>query len=196
MLDWYAVFGILAGILPLVAAIPYIRDILARKSKPNVVSWSIWTVVVLIVVVGQFAEGLSWSVAVVIGSTIQNFIILFLCALGYGYKEFRRVDQVCLALAILAIILWVATADALVAILLAILADAIAYIPTYAKILRDPKSETYSFWGTLISADFLAVLSVSRPTLANLSFPVAYIVLNAGIFVFAFFSRVRRKEVV
>lgn len=188
-MDWYAVFGITAGILPVVAAIPYILDILRRKVQPNSVSWSIWTVVVLIVVFGQFAEGLSWSVAVIIGSTIQNLIVLFLCLLGYGYKEFRRVDQVCLTLAILAIVLWFVTSDALVAILLAIAADAIAYIPTYAKILRDPKTETYTFWGTLTLADTLAILSVSRPTLANLSFPVAYVVLNSGIFLSWFVAK-------
>lgn len=177
-MDWHIAVGIVAGVIQAVAIVPYIRDALKGKTRPNVVSWLIWTAAVLTMLFAQVAAGASWSVFLLVGATIANFAVLFICWLGYGYHKFGAIEAMCLALASAALILWYFTSNPLVAMALALSADAIAYLPTYAKAYRHPASELPLYWWVLVLANVLAIISVTVFTAANLMAPIAYVILN------------------
>jgi hypothetical protein len=191
-MDWHIAVGIIAGLISAGAIVPYVRDALAGKTKPNVVSWSIWTVAVLTVLFAQMASGASWSMFMLIGATVANVSVLYICWRGYGYHAFGMIDRVCLFLATAALVSWYFTSNPLWGMVLALTADGIAYIPTYAKVYREPRSELPLFWGLLVFGNILALLSVTIPTPANVMFPIVYAGLNTCVLALAFVGSRRR----
>ncbi len=186
-MDWHGAFGAAAGIIVVVAVIPYLRDIVRGEARPNVVSWSLWTVVVTITALAQVSAGASWSFLILLGSLLACLAVLSLCFLGYGYRKFETADAICFLLACLALLFWWMTANPVVAIFFAIAADAIAYVPTYVKVYREPESESYFYWSALVAADVLGFISVFGGTPANTLFPLSYGLLNSAVLIVAFF---------
>lgn len=50
------VLGVIAILLALIAYIPYIRDVLRRKTKPHVYSWFIWGFLSILIALLQFKK--------------------------------------------------------------------------------------------------------------------------------------------
>ena len=192
-MDWHVIIGALAGLISIGATIPYLRDIVRGDTRPNVVSWSLWTIVVLITAFAQVSAGASWSLFLLIGSSIANISVVVLCILGYGYRRFELADKICLVLAFAALLFWWITSNPVIAIVLAVTADGIAYIPTYAKVYKHPKSETHLYWAILTFADMLALISVTKMSMANSLFPISYAVFNALVVVVGFLGRRLKK---
>ena len=42
-MDWRTVIGLAAGTITLLSILPYIRDILRGLTRPNLVTWWLWT---------------------------------------------------------------------------------------------------------------------------------------------------------
>lgn len=58
----FLLIGILAGICGIVMFIPYIKDIFKRKTKPERISWLIWSLLGLIAVGSQLSKGATDSI--------------------------------------------------------------------------------------------------------------------------------------
>jgi len=170
--------GIAAGLLQVGATLPYVVSILRGRTAPNAVSWVLWTLTVAITLAAQVASGASWSLFLLGGALLCNLAIVVLCLLGYGYRAFGRVDRLTVILVVAAIAGWIVSSDPIVAMIFAIAADTIAYAPTLLKVRRLPGSEPAIYWGLLLAADILALVSVDVWTIANVSFPIAYGVMN------------------
>ena len=181
MYDWHVAVGAIAGILTVLAVIPYIKDILHGSTRPNIVSWSLWVLLLLIGVLGQISAGASWSLIFLIGDLIGTSFVLSLCIAGYGYKKYGWLEVVCFVLAIIAIVLWQLTNEPLIAIWLAVAADFLASIPTLVKAYMDPMSEAPLQFFIIAFASLLAVLSTAIFDYANLLFPVYLLLINASI---------------
>ncbi len=189
MLDWHAAFGIIAGIIQVSAVVPYVRDMLHGTTRPNIVSWALWTLVQLIVIAAVLSVGTSWSVIILFAMTFNTGLITILGLLGYGYKQYSWVDWSCLALAILAIVLWQITNQPLFALVLLIFADIVIAIPTVAKTYRDPFSETSSSWLLIAIAAALSVISAKEFIASNIIFQAYLVVINLFICLLAFFGQ-------
>src|SRR5665213_2349064 len=155
--DWRAMFAILAGVITVASVIPYIRSTLARKTRPDFVTWVLWSLTSGIGVAAQYISGASWSVSVVIGNALACGIIMLL-ALSHGVKRYTYVETAALVIAFLAIMLWVFSSDPVLALVLAIAADFIAAVPTIVKAYRHPASE--SPW-TFFAFGFAALLALA-----------------------------------
>jgi energy-coupling factor transporter transmembrane protein EcfT len=102
------------------------------------------------------------------------------------------VDAVCFIFAIIAIVLWFVTNDPVLAIVMSVIADCIATIPTYVKTYREPFSESTASWLVCIIASGFALISASPFNVANIIFPT-YMVI-AGV-VFLYVMMIRRHTV-
>jgi hypothetical protein len=177
-MNGYEFAGILAGLIQLGAHIPYIVDIVARKTRPNLISWLLWTVIVTTTAAAQISVGASWSLMLLIGGDIGSITVVILSLCGYGYNVFGRTEKVALLLSISALALWYITANPIVAIIFAVLADGIAYVPTIVKVVRYPESETLLFWVALVCADILAFFSAPLFDTPTTLFAVPFAVMN------------------
>lgn len=184
----------LSGVLSITAAFFYIRDIVQTgETKPNAVSFFLWTVLGVIAVVAQFKAGASWSIVIVIGATMNTLIITVIALIGYGYRAYGKVDLYCFVLAVLAIGLWQLTGNPVVAIAFVIVGDVLASWPTVSKTYREPQSEHVVGWLLITLASALSVISTEILDAANLAYPIYLLLMNGTIFSLAYLGRKVRR---
>lgn len=170
----YTAFGLVSGVLQLISAVPYFRSILRRETKPNVVSQALWTLLQIIAIVAQLQAGWSWSVLILMATTLNTATFTILCLKGYGYKQYGWVDYGCLAAAMLALAVWGFTDEPLWALVIAMGTSAAASIPTIVKVIRYPDTENSTAWLIMSVASIFSILSVSERSLNNLVVPIQY----------------------
>lgn len=170
------VAGYLSGLAISISFFPYIRDILLRKTKPERVSWLIWTILGGISFSSQLFEGASYSLIL---PGIQAFgdLLIFLLAIKFGLGGFTRRDIVALIGAGISLILWYITQEAAVALFIVIFIDAIGVVLTILKAYENPETETVSTWALTSLAGFFGCLAVGTFDFVLLVFPV-YIFLG------------------
>ena len=192
MYDWHAVLGLLSGLLIFSAIVPYIRDVIRHKTRPNSVSWLGWTMLLSIGVAAQIKEGASFSVMLLLGDIVRTGIV-FLLSLKYGVTKYTLFDRLSFIFGFLAIALWMITKNPLTALALSVIADLIVSLPTVKKSIQDPMSETPSAFFMFALAAFLGVISTTKFDVANLLFPVYLFLINILIATFSLRGRLIKK---
>ncbi|TAK04057.1 hypothetical protein EPO34_02780 [Patescibacteria group bacterium] len=190
-MDWHLLIGIAAGVLQVSAIVPYVRDILKRQTKPNIVSWALWTLIQLIAiwVLVTSEAGFSWSLILLLATTFNTGLVVVLCLMGYGYKEFGHVEKACLTIALVAIALYVFTKDAALSLAFDIVADLVAATPTIVKTFREPHTEAVMPWVMVSVAAALGALSSTIIDVENLALPIYLAFVNGLIAAIAFFGQ-------
>lgn len=168
----HEVIGIVAGVLAFATAIPYIWNIIGGITKPNTVTYFVWTLLQSIAIVAQLEAGASWSIFLLVGTTINCGIIFLISLTKYGYKEYSWVDTIALLLAGIAIVILIFTEHPVLAILLPIVGDALGAIPTVVKTRKYPHTEDRTAWTFMVIASALGILATEKFDIANLAYPV------------------------
>lgn len=169
----FRAFGYISGFLGIVGLVPYIRDILLLKTKPERASWFIWLVLGGIAFASQLAKGATDSLWFV-GTSTAAVLIVALLSVRYGVGGFTRRDGVALAIAGSGLVVWYFTDEAVYALFIVIAVDAIGSLLTFLKACRDPETETVSAWFLSGTAGFFALLAVGSWNPILLAYP-AYI---------------------
>ena len=139
MLHYLVLIGAAVDVL---GASYYIRSTLQAKTKPNRVSWLIWSLGSMIATAAALAQGLTWAVIpVFVSGAIPLTIFLISFVNPNSYWKLRMWDYACGALSVLALILWALTNEPNTAIVFAIAGDVLAWIPTFVKTWKQPETE-------------------------------------------------------
>lgn len=194
LLNWHIGFAVLSAILEIASLIPYLQSIIRGETKPNAVSFALWTVLNTIALAAQIESGASWSAVVIAMITVSMTIITVLALSGYGYREYGILDVGCFIFAILAIVGWQMTNNPVLAIVLAIAGDLFASVPTVVKTYRQPWTEHAGAWGIVTLAMLSGAMSTEKIDIANLAMPVYLVVVDGSIFLLAYFGVKNRKE--
>ena len=193
-MDFHEIAAIISGVLTFVAVVPYVRDMFKGTTRPNIVTWGLWLLVQAIFAGAQYASGASWSIVLPLTEMLTVGFVVFLALIGYGYGKYNRLDIVCFLLAITAILLWQLTREPIFALVLSVMADCIAAIPTLVKSYKDPSSETASSYLLVVAGAFFALLSSRLWNLPNLLWPGYLFVLNGSIFCLVFIGQRGKKQ--
>lgn len=175
-----ALFGLLSGILPTLAAFPYVRDILKSKTKPHRTSFLIWAVLGVIAFITQLAKGATWSLLLPAGDTLA-VLLIFILSFKHGIGGFSKTDKGALLLAGLGLILWYITKEPLTALLITIFVDAIGTFITFKKTIQEPHTETFSSWLLACLGGLFAALAVGRISFSLLVYPVYIFLANGAV---------------
>jgi len=178
MNDWHQVLGTIGGLLAFLSIVPYIKDILHGTTRPNVVSYVLWCILLSISVFAQYSSGASSTIILVVMDLAAALVVVIFCLTGYGYKKYGLIEIICFVLAIVAIVLWQLTSNPLLAIIFTLIADILAGVPTIVKTYRDPKSELPLGWFMVAFGAFLSLISNTIFDLPNLLFPVWILIVN------------------
>ncbi len=172
--------GMLSGVLGFICCIPYIRDILLKKTKPERASWFIWTILGSISFFSQLAKGATNSLWMT-GADTLGVVITFIMAIRYGTGGLNSKDIKALLVAVFGLILWYFTHEPAFALAIVILVDGSGAILTIMKAYEDPGSETMSAWFLSGLAGFVAALSVGSFNWILLSYPIYIGLANWGV---------------
>jgi hypothetical protein len=186
-----AAFGILAGILQLVATAPYLRDILRGTTTPQRATWTIWATLSLVVLASQWASGASWSLVLTVGQVVSCGGI-FLLALRRGVGGVSPLELSLLGVAALGVVGWRIAGNPTVATCSVVAADLIAVALMLPKTFRNPRSETLETYVIGLVSTLFAVAAVGSGDASLLLYPLYLLVADGAVAAMIF---VRRRAV-
>jgi hypothetical protein len=169
------------AIVDLAANYPYIRDSLKGKTKPNIASWSTWTLINGIAVVAALAAGGAVNTAILAAGYFVGSLTILFIGIFKGTRKYTLLDGFCQFIALVGVVLWQVSNDPNFALIFAIVADVFAIIPTIRHAYLYPNEET---WATFAIAGVAAVVFIGLTTaisFAALAIPIDFFVANAVI---------------
>jgi hypothetical protein len=183
----YLVF--VAAAASMIAALVYIRSMFKGNTKPNRVTWLMWTVAPLIGTAAEVSSGVGWSVLPVFMAGFSPLLI-FLASffVKKAYWKLSKIDYLCGVLSGVALVIWYITMNADSGIVLAIASDALAAAPTVTKAWSKP--ETESIWPYLIGtfSPLTSFAAASIWSFGELAFPAYLVVINVLV-LFAIYNK-------
>lgn len=175
-----SIFGILAAALNLAAYVPYVRDIIRRKTKPQRVTWLIFTVLASISLASQSALGARASLWLIAAQTL-SVLVVFVLSIPWGVGGLNRLDVLSLIGAGAGLACWAIFHQAAYALYGGIVVGSIGLIPTIHKAVKQPETETTATWVLGTIAGFAGVLAAGFSARFNvLIFPI-FVMLNNGV---------------
>ncbi len=163
----------------------YVRDVIAGTTRPNLVTWFFWSLAPLVGVFLQLKEGAGHSVLPVFLAGFMPLVI-FIVALLQKTRHWKitKFDIFCGIFSFIALVLWIVTKRADVALIFAILSDGFAAIPTLIKSWKFPDTETALGYVPGILNNALGLLVITTWTFSIYSFGIYFILLNLILIVF------------
>lgn len=179
--------GILAGLLAIISYIPYTKDILNRKAKPERASWLIWSALASIAFFSQLSKGATQSLWFTGLDSIGAFVTFGL-AIKFGLGGLKRRDIVALIIAGLGLVIWYFTHNAVYALFITMGIDAVGASLTVWKTFEHPDTETYAMWVIICFASALAIVSVGKFNLTLMAYPFYIFLANFAVVMAIFFG--------
>lgn len=171
----------LGALISIFFNVPYAIGTLKGKVHPNRVSWFLWTVVPLIAFSASISQtGWNWGEFPVLTTLILTGLIFLSSIISKkSYWSVSRIDIYCGFFSVLAIVLWIFTHDANLALILSLLADFFAFIPTIIKAWNHPETEGLGpYLGGVLNA-LTSFFAFSVWNFASLAFPIYLLVVNS-----------------
>jgi hypothetical protein len=174
-------FAVVGAVIGSIGGFYYLFETIMGKAQPNRVTWFLWGLFPMIIFVAQRAqgvEGLSWAS---FAAGFTPFLILlasFINKKAYWKTEPR--DYYLMGAAIAGIGLWALTDNPNLAIILALVADMFAGLPTFIKAYKHPQTESWVAYAISTLGFGLSILAIQTYTFENYAF-VIYLFLMNGL---------------
>jgi hypothetical protein len=174
-------FAILAGVIAVASAAGYALDTLRGRNQPNRVTWAMWTIVPMIAFAAQIGQGVGLQSVFTFAGGFGPLLVLIATFLNpKAYWRLTSFDLTCGLMSLAAVVLWTITGRGLVALVLSVVADFFAAVPTIKKSYRVPASESgYPFLFGVVAA-LITLLTIEEWTLANSAFGI-YVLFTDGL---------------
>lgn len=182
------IFGYISGLLFMFSAVPYVRSILKGNTKPQRITWLIWTILVFIAFFSQLAKGATWSLLLTAGDAI-TIVIVFIFSFKYGVGGFRKIDILSLIGAGVSLLLWYLTNEPAIALFLIILIDIIGSNLTIIKTWKNPETENWVGWAMCGVGGVFGILSVGSFNFVLLSYPIYIFLINSLMAIIVIFRK-------
>lgn len=149
------------------------------STRPNLASWLMWFLAPMVASIVGFVSGAGIAILPVFLSGFVPFLVLvFSLFYKNSYWKLSKVDYLCVALSLSALVCWFVWHEGMLAVIFAILADGIAYIPTYIKSWKNPETENPWPYGIGIFNYILGLLVLTEITFLTAGFGLYLIIGN------------------
>lgn len=184
-MDYLQYLVFLGAIVQLIGIFSYIKDTLKGGTKPNRVTWLMWSIAPIIATIAALSKGVGISILPVFISGFGPFLVfVFSFANKNSYWKVSKFDYLCGGFSLLALILWIITNNANIAIMFSILSDGFAAIPTFIKAWKYPETETLNAYTTGLFNIFTGFFAIQIWNFSSLAFPIYLIISNTLITIF------------
>lgn len=177
MIDLKQSLGLIAVALSIFGLLPYIADILKKKTKPHLYTWVIWTPLTFIAFFSQIADNAgagAWTT----GVTAMLCLIILALSLNYGTKDITKSDKLMLVGVIIATIMFLIVKNALLSIILVTFIDVAAFYPTIRKSIKKPHEETLSTHSLAAVKHFISLFALDKVSVITALYPSAVFLAN------------------
>ncbi len=185
------IFAIISLLFGTAIFIPYYIGLIQKKTKPHLFSWLTWSLLIgLGFVLSYKGGGGAGSLPFLVDGLLCFTIAVY--ALVKGEKNITRLDWIAFISALIIMIFYVLTKNAVVSVILTATIDFLGYVPTYRKSYLQPYQEpalTYFF--ALVSWVF-SLGALGTYTFVTMFYPLSLIATNGA---FILFLLMRRKVI-
>ncbi len=176
MLQYLVIVG---AAVQLLGAFSYIKDTLRGVTKPNKVTWLMWSIAPLIATAAALSDGVGW---VVLPVFISGFCPLLVFIASFinpnAYWKLERFDYICGIFSVLALVLWAITNEPMVAIAFAIASDGFAAVPTLIKGWKYPETENMAPFTTGLFNSLTSFAAIKTWSFSEYGFPIYLVLIN------------------
>jgi hypothetical protein len=169
-------FSWAAGVLFIIAFVPYILAIAKGDAKPSKATWFIWASLDSIILYGMFAKGALNNQ--IIGAVTGAWAV-FLLSLFYGEKGWTKLEMFCLAGAALGITLWQVFDSPTLGIITSLSVVFIGAFPTFKRAYDHPAQEDRTAWTIFWISCVCAVLAIPVWDWDNAAQPITFFVIES-----------------
>jgi hypothetical protein len=190
VIDQYIIFAILAVMVATMRYGTYLWTIYKGETKPHAFSWLLWGIVTGIGTLAQFQLNggpSAWALAFVSITCLMISVLSFFI----GEKNYTKSDWFALIGCFVAITMWQATDNPMIALGIIIVIDCLTYWPTIRKSYLKPDTEppvSYFFAGLRY---FLILFAVPDVTWQTLMYPFFLMATDWG---FGIYIIIRRAQ--
>lgn len=175
-------FVFLALVFNFLGAGIYVRKAIRGQVKPHLVTWSLWAVVPYLAFLAQLSEGVHLPAFVTLVAGVSPTATLVVAARSRtAHWRTSRFDIGCGICAVLGGVCWAVFADARYALVFAIVADALAAVPTFRKSWTNPESENWVQYACLAVSSLITLASLQVWTFAGYGWAAYLAVLGVGL---------------
>jgi uncharacterized membrane protein YsdA (DUF1294 family) len=187
-------FIIFGAFINLIGSAAYAVDTLRGKTKPNRVTWVLWTIAPLVAFGGELGEGVGIQALTTFMAGFCPALILLASFLNKkAYWSITRFDVICGLFSVVALILWAVTRVGNWAIIFSIMADLLAATPTITKAYRVPESESSLAFLMAGITGALTLLTLHNWSFAEVAFPAYIVLICSLLYVLIKFPKLRPK---
>ncbi len=180
-------FAVIAAILAFVGNISYLKDVVRERVRPHPYTWFIWSIVSMTTFLGGLAKGAGIG-ALPTGVAEAFTIVIFIFSLKYLFKRevghIRPVDHYFLVAALLGLVPWALTKDPTISVIIVVLIDIVAFVPTLRKTWFHPETERPLLYEMNVARHILTLFSLQTYNIATVFHSVAMICTNTIMTVF------------
>lgn len=162
--------------LALISPVVYAVSMVQGRTQPARMTRFIVWLAAAISFVSLWADGSTGAVWLAGVFAVRN-TFLFLMSLKYGVGGATTIDKYSLGIAVAGLIGWQIAGDPLIALLFAIAADFVGFIPALLKTYKEPNSEGPWFYYLESTAVLLNIIVIGAWSL-DLLFPVHILLSN------------------
>jgi len=173
-------FAVISAVLILVAGPPYALDTLKGITKPERMTWFIFSLLGVVAFISQTGLGASWSL-LFSGLDTAGSCLMLLLSLKYGVGGYAKRDIVALSVALVGVFAALLFKQPLMSLAGVILADASGTALTIRKAYVDPGSETTITWLCVGTSAVFGSLAVGTWSLALLLYPLYLVLANYAV---------------
>ncbi|MCX6779811.1 MAG: hypothetical protein NT034_01370 [Candidatus Magasanikbacteria bacterium] len=182
---------IVGAIVQLYGISSYIKETLLGNTKPNRMTWLLWSIAPLIGVTAAIVDGVSLlAVLPVFMAGFGPFLVFIVSFINKNsYWKLEKFDYLCGFFSIISLVIWWLTKQPVIAIIFAIISDALAATPTIIKSRLHPETETVD---PFVAGAFSAATSffaIKYWTLSAILFPLYLICVNSTLVTMAYKHR-------
>lgn len=188
-MDYKIVLGICAIVINFIGFGPYFKNLLAGKTRPHAFSWIIWGILEATAFFAQLSQGGGPGAWVTGASALMVFFIAGV-AIYRRDTEIKLVDWLAFGGGILGIVLWYITKNPLTAVILVVISDALAFVPTFRKSYSYPEQETLFEYVCSATKYFISLFALQSVNLTTWLYPFSLIITNVSLVIM---SAIRRK---
>jgi len=187
----------LSIIIGLITQIIGIYSIFKGSYKPHRTTRFIYFLISTLFIGTMIAQQ-SWDALGFVVAQNIGVVIIFFLSFKYGIGGYSKLDIITLFGAIISGVVWILTSNPTLALAMSLVTDMIAFIPTVIKTYKKPFTENWAFYGTDIIASTFSILSLTRFTFGDLSYPIYIWILNFGMTILIIYRQkvVNRVEII
>ncbi len=180
-------FAICATILAIIGNTSYLRDVFKGKIQPHPYTWFVWSIVSMTTFFGGLAKGAGIG-ALPTGVAEGFTVIIFLFSLKYLFLgklgHIRMIDNYFLGICLLGLIPWFLTKDPTISVVIVVIIDIIAFIPTLRKTWIHPQTEKPLLYEMNVARHVLTLFSIQSYNIATMFHSISMICTNTMMTLF------------